>query len=123
MIRRSAIAGVLAFAALGAGGCADFMQRSSTAPDWFNAKAKEFQGQGYPELSKIPEKRGSMADQAAWDAAAAALKSKAGEIQAATANAEANPTPEDDRATAAQLRARVEEAAAEADKRTAQDPS
>jgi hypothetical protein len=108
MIRRSAIAGVLGFAALSVGGCADFMQRTSMAPDWFQAKAKEFQGQGYPELSKIPEKRGSEADQAQWDAAAVSLSAKAAEIDAATAGVPPNPTPEEDRATAAQLRALVE---------------
>lgn len=112
MIRRSAIAGVLAIAAFGAGGCADLMQRSQTAPDWFNAKAKEFQGQGYPELSKIPEKRGSTADQAAWDTAANSLNQKAAEIEAATAGAPAVPTAEEDRATAAQLRALVDKGTA-----------
>ena len=112
MIRRSAIAGVMAFAALGVGGCADLMQRTSTAPDWFQAKAKEFQGQGYPELSKIPEKRGSEADQPAWDAAAASLTAKAAEIEAATAGTPPNPTPEEDRARAAQLRACVEKGSA-----------
>jgi hypothetical protein len=119
MIRRSAIAGVLATAAVSAGalvlgGCADFMQRTSTAPDWFQAKAKEFQGQGYPELTKIPEKRGSEKDQAEWDAAAASLSAKAAEINAATAGVPPNPTPEEDRATAAQLRAQVEKGTAPA---------
>jgi len=114
MIRRSAIAGVLCIAAVSAGGCADFMQRSSTAPDWFEAKAKEFQGQGYPELSKIPEKRGTTTDQPAWDAAAASLAVKAAEIKAATADVPPNPTAEEDRAMAAQLRAKVEEGKAPA---------
>jgi len=114
MIRRSAIAGVFVVAALGMGGCADLMQRSSTAPDWFNAKAKEFQGQGYPELSKIPEKRGTTGDQPAWDAAAASLTAKAAEINAATVGVPPNPTAEEDRAMAAQLRAQVEEGKAPA---------
>ena len=114
MIRRSAIAGVLAIAAFGAGGCADLMQRSQTAPDWFQAKAKEFQGQGYPELSKIPEKRGTTSDQAAWDAAGASLAAKAAEVKAATAVADAEPLPSDEelRATAAQLRAMVDKGTA-----------
>jgi hypothetical protein len=117
MIRRSAIAGVLAMTApflgvLGMGGCADLMQRTSTAPDWFEAKAKEFQGQGYPELSKIPEKRGTNSDQKAWDAAGADLAAKAAEINAAAASAPPNPTPEEVRATAAQWRALVEKGTA-----------
>jgi hypothetical protein len=114
MIPRSAIAGVLCIATVSVGGCADLMQRSSTAPDWFQAKAKEFQGQGYPELSEIPEKRGTTADQQAWDAAAASLSAKAAEINAATANIPPNPTAEEDRAMAAQLRAKVEEGKAPA---------
>jgi hypothetical protein len=115
MIRRSAIAGVFALAALGLGGCADLMQRTQTAPDWFEAKAKEFQGQGYPELSKIPEKRGTNSDQAAWDTAGAALAAKAAEMNAAAAAAAPTTTPEEDRATAAQWRALVEKGTAAPD--------
>ena len=120
MIRRSAIAGALAMTApflgvLGMGGCADLMQRTRTAPDWFEAKAKEFQGQGYPELSKIPEKRGTTTDQPAWDAAGAALAAKAAEMNAAAAGAAPAATPEEDRATAAQWRARVEKGTAAPD--------
>src|SRR5690349_19609329 len=112
MIRRSAIAGVFALTALGMGGCADLMQRTQTAPDWFNAKAKEFQGQGYPELSKIPQKRGTTADQPAWDADGAKLSAKAAQMEAAATSAPPNPAIEEDRATAAQWRALVEKGTA-----------
>jgi hypothetical protein len=120
MIRRSAIAGVFAMTApflgmMGLGGCADLMQRSQAAPEWFQAKAKEFQGQGYPDLSKIPAKRGTNADQPAWDAAAASLSAKVAEINAAAASAPPIPTPEEDRAMAAQWRALVEKGTAAPD--------
>jgi hypothetical protein len=111
MFRSTAIAvvsfGGLACAALTTGGCADLMQRSTIAPEWFQAKAIEVKGEGYPKIADIPEARGSTADQAQWDAAATTLQAEAKEIEAKLGES-ANPTEEEIRATAAQLRAQVE---------------
>jgi hypothetical protein len=106
MLRRMAVL-LIGGAAL-SGGCADLMQRSAVAPDWFNAKAEEFQGKGYPELSEIPTKRGSTEDQPAWETAARSTLAEAAKIEQATASAPPNPTEEEDRAMAAQLRALVD---------------
>jgi hypothetical protein len=111
MFRSTAIAvasfGGLACAALTMGGCADLMQRSTIAPEWFQAKAIEVKGQGYPKIADIPEAKGSTADQAQWDAAATSLQAEAAKIDAKLSEV-ANPTEEEIRATAAQLRAQVE---------------
>jgi hypothetical protein len=100
-------------------GCADLMQRSTLAPEWFNAKAQEVQGAGYPELSRIPATRNSLETQEQWETAAASLETEAAKIdQRATAFAgidndlgdgAAPPTEESIRAMAAQMRAKVEE--------------
>jgi hypothetical protein len=111
MFRSTAIAvasfGALACAALTMGGCADLMQRSTIAPEWFQAKALEVKGEGYPDIADIPEARGSTSDQAQWDAAAISLQAEAAKIEAKLGEG-ANPTEEEIRATAAQLRAQVE---------------
>jgi hypothetical protein len=111
MFRSTAIAvasfGGLACAALTTSGCADLMQRSTIAPEWFQAKALEVKGEGYPKIADIPEARGSTADQAQWEAAAATLQAEAKEIEAKLGEG-GNPTEEEIRATAAQLRAQVE---------------
>ena len=122
MIRRTAIAGVcFTGAALLLGGCADFMQRSAVAPDWFNAKLEEFKGTGYPELQDVPVQsgNGSTVDQAEWDKAAASLEADKARIDQRLAEvdkiiAEEGLTPTDDgaRATAAQLRATTEQGSA-----------
>jgi hypothetical protein len=121
MIRRTAIAGAcFTGAALFLGGCADFMQRSAVAPDWFNAKVEEVKGTGYPELQDVPTLRGgSAADQAEWDAAAASLEAEKAKIDARLAEVDKiiaeeglNPTDEGARATAAQLRATTEKGSA-----------
>jgi hypothetical protein len=85
MIRRTAIAGVCftgaaLVGALGLGGCADFMQRSAVAPDWFSAKMEEVKGTGYPDLHDIPTKQGSTTDQAKWDATAASVQADVDKI-------------------------------------------
>jgi hypothetical protein len=109
-----AIMGGLASAAL-AGGCADLMQRSTIAPEWFQAKAVEVKGEGYPKLAEIPEMRPSTADKAAWDKAAADLNAAAAKLEQQLANAEPIPTEEEVRARAAQLRARLENGTAAQD--------
>ena len=112
MLRRLAIMAGIGAAAL-TGGCADVMQQSyisQIAPEWFEAKAVEVKGEGYPELSDIPETRAvSGGSQQEWEGRAEALKAEAAKIEARL-NAEGGfRTEEDLRATAAQWRACVEE--------------
>lgn len=97
------------------GGCADLMQRSTIAPDWFQAKAVEVKGEGYPELKDIPTAKGIKGTQAEWETAAAGLRTDAAEVDAKTGQGKPYPTDEELRAKAAQLRARLglEEAAPE----------
>jgi hypothetical protein len=95
------------------GGCADLMQRSTIAPEWFQAKAVEVKGEGYPELAEIPTAKGVAGAKTEWDASAAALRNEATKIDEKTAQAEAFPTDEELRAMAAQLRARLGEDEAE----------
>jgi hypothetical protein len=104
---RLAVLGGLACAAL-LGGCADLMQRSTIAPEWFQAKAVEVKGEGYPDLAEIPEMRPSTADQAEWDKAAVELNAASAKLEKELANAEPIPTEEEVRARAAQLRAILE---------------
>ncbi len=113
MLPRTAIAIVAAGAAL-TGGCADLMQRSTIAPEWFQAKAIEVKGEGYPELAEIPAAQGVADSQASWEAEAAALKAEAAQIEASAPD-EPVPTDEELRAKAAQLRALVEKGRAAAD--------
>lgn len=108
MIRRSAIAvGILGASLLG--GCADLMQRSTIAPEWFQAKAVEVKGEGYPSLANIPESRGPVAPKAEWQAQAASLHNESNKIEAKSAeDPEAPPTEEELRAMAAQWRAQID---------------
>ncbi len=94
---------------LAAGGCADLMARSTIAPEWFQAKAVEVKGEGYPELAQIPQARGDNGNQSDWDAKAASLRAKAAEMEKELAELdEVAPTDEEIRATEAQIRARLE---------------
>lgn len=93
------------------GGCADLMQQtaiSQIAPEWFEAKAVEVKGEGYPELSDIPETRPFAGSQREWKAQAEALKASAEELEASAENTEPFRTPEELRASAARWRAIAE---------------
>jgi hypothetical protein len=100
------------FGILGAalsGGCADLMQRSTIAPEWFQAKAVEVKGEGYPSLKDIPPTRGvNSGGAAAWKSEAASLKAEVEKLESQAAAGGAIPTDEEVRATAAQLRAQLE---------------
>ncbi|MBI1358828.1 MAG: hypothetical protein GC155_00925 [Alphaproteobacteria bacterium] len=96
-------------------GCADLMTRSAVAPAWFQSKAVEVKGEGYPDLHKIPVTRKPSADKAAWDAEGAQLKSQAKAIDAATETEANAPDADAIRASAAQLRAQAEEGSAAPD--------
>ena len=112
MLRQMAIiaAGISGAALLG--GCADIMQQqaiSQISPDWFEQKAIEVKGEGYPELAEIPQTRPVSGTRAQWDKQAEALKNQAAQLEA-TLNAQGQiATDEAVRARAAQWRACVEE--------------
>lgn len=94
------------------GGCADIMQQQTIAqiaPDWFEEKALEVKGQGYPDLYDIPEPRKVGTTQAQWDRNKATLKEQAAKLEAELNAQGAIRSDEDVRATAAQWRACVEE--------------
>lgn len=95
------------------GGCADLMQRSTIAPEWFQAKAIEVKGEGYPELKDVPQSRGKTGGAPEWEREAAALRNAGAALETKAAEAGALPTEEEVRATAAQLRAKIEEAEAQ----------
>ena len=107
MIRRSAIAFGLFGAAL-VGGCADLMQRSTIAPEWFQAKAIEVKGEGYPELRDVPASRGPSGGAPEWEGEAAALRNASAQLEARAAADGAIPTEEEIRAREAEARARLE---------------
>jgi hypothetical protein len=94
-------------------GCADLMSRTQAAPAWFEAKAVEVKGEGYPSLSEVPTLRTDADTQAEWDAQGEALRAKADAIEAEAAGDPA-PTADEIRARAAQLRAMTEQRAARA---------
>ena len=99
------------------GGCADIMQQSAIsqiAPEWFEAKAIEVKGEGYPELKDIPTATAVTGTQAEWEAKAAVLKADAAKIEVAAAAGGVLTTDAQSRAMAAQWRAVVEEGAAKA---------
>jgi hypothetical protein len=109
MFRRTATALASFTAIAGAtltGGCADLMQRSTIAPEWFQAKALEVKGEGYPELDQIPVARPSTSGQAEWDQAAADLNAKAAQFKIYAP--EDIPTDEEVRARHAQLLEQLE---------------
>lgn len=94
------------------GGCADLMQRSTIAPEWFQAKAMEVKGEGYPDLRGVPKTPQAPKDQAQWKKDAAEIDASVAKLDAQLAAAEPIPTDEEIRARAAQLRARLEDPAA-----------
>ncbi|HEX5007869.1 MAG TPA: hypothetical protein VFV70_12195 [Hyphomonadaceae bacterium] len=108
LLRASAIGLVAAGAAL-SGGCADLMQRSTIAPEWFQAKAVEVKGEGYPEFKDIPTAEGVKGALAEWEAEAQDLRKEAAAVEAQLASASPPPTEEEIRAKAAQWRAEVDE--------------
>jgi hypothetical protein len=108
MLRASMISLVAAGAAL-SGGCADLMQRSTIAPEWFQAKAVEVKGEGYPEFKDIPTAEGVKGALAEWEAEAQSLRTKSAEVDAKFASVPPPPTDEEVRAMAAQWRAELDE--------------
>jgi hypothetical protein len=88
------------------------MQRSTIAPEWFQAKAVEVKGEGYPELRDIPTAQGVRGALAEWEAEAQDLRREAAEVQSQLASIPPPPTEEEIRAKAAQWRAEVEGTAA-----------
>jgi hypothetical protein len=109
--RRIVLPGLLGACLLG--GCADLMQRSTIAPEWFQAKAIEVKGEGYPELKDIPDSKGVTGGAPEWKADADALKAVGEVLEAKAAEGGPIPTEEEVRARAAQLRADVDEIAAQ----------
>lgn len=111
MLRQLAFMAGIGGAAL-LGGCADIMQQqaiSQIAPDWFEQKAIEVKGEGYPELAEIPQTRPVSGSRADWDKTAQDLKNQAARLEAQL-NAQGQiATDEAVRARAAQWRACVEE--------------
>jgi len=123
MFRQMAIVGVIGGTAL-LGGCADIMQQqaiSQIAPDWFEQKAIEVKGEGYPELSEIPQTRPVSGSRAQWDKNAQALKDQAARLEATLNGQGQIASDEAVRARAAQWRACVEERKASC--RTPENPA
>lgn len=103
------IAGLAGLAVLP--GCADLMQQtaiSQIAPEWFEAKAVEVKGEGYPKLSDIPEVRRFDGTEKQWTTEATQLKASADKLEAQRAAPSEIRTAEEIRATAAQWRALAE---------------
>ena len=100
------VAGGLALATLALSGCADLMTKAPVAPAWFQAKAVEVKGEGYPNIHNVPKVRGDNTNVAAWDAEDASLKQSGATIAAQTSDTP--PTSDEIRARAADLNARVE---------------
>lgn len=88
------------------GGCADLMGRSVVAPEWFEAKAEEVKGQGYPSLRAVPQP-GEFTSVDEWQVVVDDLESEAAPLRAAAADEMAAPTSAEIRARAAQMRAGV----------------
>lgn len=110
MYRRLASLAGIAGLALSAG-CADLMQQSAIsqiAPEWFEEKAGEVKGEGYPELADIPEVRPVTGSVAEWRRQADTLKTSADQLEALPSGTEATRTPDEIRAMAAQWRALAE---------------
>ncbi len=104
MTIRIAIAAAAGLALLG--GCADLMGRSVVAPDWFEAKADEVKGQGYPDLHSVPEP-GEFTSREDWEVVARELETEAAPLRAGAASEEPALSSAEIRARAAQLRAGV----------------
>jgi hypothetical protein len=116
MFRRLATVSILGAAPL-LGGCVDIMQQSyisQIAPEWFEAKAVEVKGEGYPSLQDVPQATPVDGTREQWDVRATALKNQAAELEAKLAADGAIKSNEEVRATAAQWRATVEDGAAAA---------
>jgi len=88
------------------GGCTDLMGRSVVAPDWFEAKADEVKGQGYPDLYDVPVASGFRPIEE-WDEAARELQEEAAPLRDPAAAEERALSSAEIRARAAQLRAGV----------------
>ena len=111
MNRRLAIAAGLAGLTLVAGGCVNVMEQSAIsqiAPEWFEEKTVEVKGEGYPELSDIPEVRPFSGTLAEWRSQANQLKAAAEPLEELHAQQGAIRTPDEIRAMAAQWRALAE---------------
>ena len=106
---RASIISLMAVGAALSGGCADLMQRSTIAPEWFQAKAVEVKGEGYPQFGDIPTAVGVKGAVDQWEAEAQDLRKQAAAVDAKIANAPPTPTEEEIRAKAAQWRAEVDE--------------
>jgi hypothetical protein len=102
------VIGLMAAGTALTGGCADLMQRSTIAPEWFQAKAVEVKGEGYPEFKDIPTAEGVKGALAQWEAEADDLRKEATEVEAQLASVPPPPTEEEIRAMAAQWRAQVD---------------
>ena len=110
MHRRLAIIAGLAGLTLSAG-CANLMEQSAIsqiAPEWFEEKAGEVKGEGYPELADIPQVRPVSGNVAEWRKQADTLKTSADQLEAIPAETTATRTPEEIRAMAARWRALAE---------------
>jgi hypothetical protein len=113
MLRAIAASGILGCTVLTAG-CADLMQQSyitQIAPEWFEAKAVEVKGEGYPELADVPEVRTVETTLAQSDRGANALKDAAARLEAQLAAQGDIRSDEEVRATAARWRATLEDGA------------
>jgi hypothetical protein len=92
-------------------GCADLMQQSAIsqiAPGWFEEKAIEVKGEGYPELADIPATRPFTGSLNQWRTQADELKAEADVLEASAVPTGDVRTAEEIRATAAQWRAIAE---------------
>jgi hypothetical protein len=110
MPRRLAIIAGLGGLALSAG-CANIMEQSGIsqiAPEWFEEKAVEVKGEGYPELADIPEVRPVTGSIAEWRKQADTLKTSAEQLETPPSEQIAIRSPEDIRAMAARWRALAE---------------
>ena len=110
MLRAIAASGILGCTVLTAG-CADLMQQSyisQIAPEWFEAKAVEVKGEGYPELADVPEVRKAESTLAQSDEGATALKDAATKLEAQLAAQGVIRSDDEVRATAARWRATLE---------------
>lgn len=110
MPRRLAIIAGLGGLALSAG-CANIMEQSAIsqiAPEWFEEKAVEVKGEGYPELADIPEVRPLTGSVAEWRRQASTLKTSADQLEALPAETTSTRTPDEIRAMAARWRALAE---------------
>jgi hypothetical protein len=110
MYRRLATLAGLAGLTLSAG-CANIMEQSGIsqiAPEWFEEKAVEVKGEGYPELADIPPVRPVSGSAAEWRQQADTIKASAEQLETVPSDQVATRTPEEIRAMAARWRALAE---------------